>query len=329
MSIYHEFKTHGIEVLDNKYFKWYCQLVDRRIECPSPDDYVERHHWIPKSLHSNNDLVVLSAREHFISHLLLVRFLTGIHRSKMLCALGSMMKHKNVVSAKTYELTKIAFGKHQSSLANTGIAGYKGEYITPWGSFLSSKTAVDACPVGMCNNTITRYCVDRIDVALTRQMIGQSIYLRSLDFDPFGMTPRDIGFSFIEHDKEIKRIKNGPGDGTCRGIKRWRKEEDVVCDYECPGDGWINIGIRGVDHHNSGGLYCHKDYGCFGSGNTLAEASGINRGVIHKHKKNGYRTIITKRAICQSPYLKSLSFDPEGMTWSDLGLSYKEKEDTR
>ena len=60
--------------LDNKYYKWYKELTskqDRSLEC-----YTEKHHIIPKSmggLDTKENLVVLTAREHYIAHLLLTK----------------------------------------------------------------------------------------------------------------------------------------------------------------------------------------------------------------------------------------------------------------
>ena len=55
----------------------YCALISKRLQTPLPDDeYGEVHHIIPKSEGGTNDkdnLVRLSAREHYIAHLLLAR----------------------------------------------------------------------------------------------------------------------------------------------------------------------------------------------------------------------------------------------------------------
>lgn len=57
------------------YKKVYNQIIQNRLENPLTDDeYVERHHIVPKSLGGTNEpnnLVKLTAREHFICHALL------------------------------------------------------------------------------------------------------------------------------------------------------------------------------------------------------------------------------------------------------------------
>jgi hypothetical protein len=58
--------------------------------------YTEKHHVIPKCFGGNegNNLVQLTAREHFICHLLLVKMTSGLARSKMSYAL-LMFTRKN------------------------------------------------------------------------------------------------------------------------------------------------------------------------------------------------------------------------------------------
>jgi len=58
---------------NNKYFKWYlniCNNAKNKILCPNI--YTEIHHIYPKSIYGQNkDLVKLTAKEHYIVHLLL------------------------------------------------------------------------------------------------------------------------------------------------------------------------------------------------------------------------------------------------------------------
>lgn len=58
------------------YKKIYHTLINNRLSNPVTDDYTEFHHILPKSLGGSDDqnnLVNLSAREHFICHLLLTK----------------------------------------------------------------------------------------------------------------------------------------------------------------------------------------------------------------------------------------------------------------
>lgn len=58
----------------------------------------EKHHIVPKSIggtDAKSNIAILTPREHAIAHLLLVRFLTGRDKAKMIYALNSMLKLRN------------------------------------------------------------------------------------------------------------------------------------------------------------------------------------------------------------------------------------------
>lgn len=80
----------------NKYHRWYYNIINRRIG-NSPSGYVEKHHILPKSLGGSNaqsNLVSLTAREHYICHLLLVRMTFGVFRFKMIRAVDAFKMAK-------------------------------------------------------------------------------------------------------------------------------------------------------------------------------------------------------------------------------------------
>lgn len=107
----------------NKYTKWYNQITDRarnRII----DDYTESHHIIPESLgglDTPENLVDLTAREHFICHWLLVKMTTGEDHWKMVNALRMMRaeksgqkRYKTKITARVYESLKKEYSILQS-----------------------------------------------------------------------------------------------------------------------------------------------------------------------------------------------------------------------
>ena len=81
--------------------------------------YTELHHIIPKCLggnDTNENTVFLTAREHFVCHMLLVKMLTGDAKHKMAFALNRMLtsniKHNRYIpSSKLYEFSR----KHRSA----------------------------------------------------------------------------------------------------------------------------------------------------------------------------------------------------------------------
>ena len=106
--------------LQNKYSCWYYNIIDRaKSRDLSKDVYTEKHHIIPRSLGGNNkeeNLVVLTAREHFICHLLLPKMCLGVHQSKMYGALWcmSMLTERQgnyKIKSHTYSAIKEAYSK--------------------------------------------------------------------------------------------------------------------------------------------------------------------------------------------------------------------------
>lgn len=107
----------------NKYQTWYQQIIDRA-RGRTLTGYVERHHVVPHSLggsdHADN-LVRLTAREHFVCHWLLTKIYTGESRYKMLDALRMMRaekkgqkRYKTKITARVYERIKKEYAQLQS-----------------------------------------------------------------------------------------------------------------------------------------------------------------------------------------------------------------------
>ena len=101
--------------LNNKYTKTYYNIVNRASQ-RTLDGYTETHHIIPKSLggeDTQENLVVLTAREHFLCHWLLTRMVENKRDQwSMINALGFMMWAENdnqqryKVNARLYEQLK-------------------------------------------------------------------------------------------------------------------------------------------------------------------------------------------------------------------------------
>jgi len=112
--------------LSNKYARWYHALVDKR-RSEMFSGYGEWHHVIPKSLGGPNtkaNLVRLTAREHFVAHMLLTRMTEGANRRKMLYAL------KRTVSSKTHVPNSRVFKRVREAYAVAVSATLTGRTLT-------------------------------------------------------------------------------------------------------------------------------------------------------------------------------------------------------
>jgi len=102
----------------NKYTLWYNEIT-KRAQTRVIDGYTEKHHIQPRSLGGSNDkdnLVDLTAREHFICHWLLTKIYTGEAKSKMIYALNGMkrsntfaQRYETKITARVYENLKKEF----------------------------------------------------------------------------------------------------------------------------------------------------------------------------------------------------------------------------
>ena len=115
--------------LKNKYTSYYYSIVYKaQARETSLSQYTEKHHIIPKSLggtHSKDNLVKLTAREHFVCHLLLLKMLQGNSKYKMAFALNRMLtsgsKHSRYIpSSRLYELSR-KYRSEAISLVHKGV----------------------------------------------------------------------------------------------------------------------------------------------------------------------------------------------------------------
>ena len=112
MSIY----QHEGLFVSNKYLTWYYSIIcnaqtqDRK---RSDGNYYEQHHILPESLFPQHrkatwNFVLLTAREHFLCHWLLVKFTTNVNRHRMYKALHKMTRTrgKRLLSSAQYEVSR-------------------------------------------------------------------------------------------------------------------------------------------------------------------------------------------------------------------------------
>lgn len=99
--------------LDNKYTRWYCSLVANAIQRDICEGYIERHHVLPKSFKlggekDKKNLVLLTAREHFVCHWLLTKmFDSESELSKKMQQALRAMRLESKLKKQTRYTTKI------------------------------------------------------------------------------------------------------------------------------------------------------------------------------------------------------------------------------
>lgn len=119
------------------YNKLYNKIIEKR-KIETPTGYTEEHHIIPRSLGGTDDtsnLVKLTAKEHFICHLLLTKmYVKGSDEyykmgHAFLMMLVSSKNQKRYVTSRKYEHLKVSFSDRMSVL-QTGKNN--SQYGTMW-----------------------------------------------------------------------------------------------------------------------------------------------------------------------------------------------------
>lgn len=109
----------------NKYKKWYADIIENA-KHRVLDGYKESHHILPRSLggsDNNDNIVDLTAREHFICHWLLTKIYTGEARGKMINAMYMMRaesshqkRYESKITSRIYENLREEYSQYISNL---------------------------------------------------------------------------------------------------------------------------------------------------------------------------------------------------------------------
>jgi hypothetical protein len=97
---------------DTKYTQWYLAIIEKAKQSPATG-YTEKHHIVPRSLGGSNgqtNIIRLTARQHFVCHLLLIKMTSERDQRKMICAAHHMSvchrREQYKITSLTYERLK-------------------------------------------------------------------------------------------------------------------------------------------------------------------------------------------------------------------------------
>lgn len=100
-----------VNFIDNKYSRWYYAIV-ANAQCRIASGYTEKHHIIPKSMGGTDlsqNLVILTAREHFICHWLLTKMVDSKKHQYQMWNAFSCMLYREVPGKSRYKVTGRVF----------------------------------------------------------------------------------------------------------------------------------------------------------------------------------------------------------------------------
>ena len=199
-------------------------MIIERAKSRTISGYTEKHHIIPKSLGGSNskgNLVALTAREHFVCHLLLTKMTEGDARNKMLSAVfyltgrGKAKERDNVIkNSRLYENLRkehalcvskqkkgckqpprTAETRKRLTESKTGKLNpnYKCDWVTPWGTFSSSRLAAKSCPDYITDVSILNFCQKKNTTPISYLSVCRS--KGWLSQEHIGKTPAELGFA--------------------------------------------------------------------------------------------------------------------------------------
>ena len=121
--------------LSNKYTKWYYDIINNALS-REIDTYTEKHHIIPRCLGGKNNkenLVRLTAREHFICHRLLVKMADNKKHQYQLWNAFSCMLYRENGNQERYTISSREFDNIKKIGASIKSARFSGENNPQYG----------------------------------------------------------------------------------------------------------------------------------------------------------------------------------------------------
>lgn len=154
--------------------------------------YKEKHHIKPRSLgglDENDNLVELTAREHFLAHYLLFKMYSGYRRCKMAKAYMFMCNNSNKTNGRSYENARLHYVRGIKGNFNTNHIGF---WVTPQGKFITVREAAKRTTYTKAQllKRCSKFCdkiICKTTVTLTEDLTEKDI----------GKTWRELGF-YIE-----------------------------------------------------------------------------------------------------------------------------------
>lgn len=200
------------------YLKHYCNLIRKAENRIALEGYIEKHHIFPVSIYGdNNKIVILTAREHYIAHVLLEKICIkryGLnHRitKKMICAHINMKGKNRYYNSKLYEYSR---KRRSENMKGTGNSFYGKTH---------SEETIDKMKQKRALQKIIHTEESNIKRSLATKGIPKSNETKikmSKNHGKYwkGKKPWNCGTFWWNDGKSNKMSKECPGDGWVRGI---------------------------------------------------------------------------------------------------------------
>lgn len=212
--------------LENKYTKWYINIILKALLrgnnlkiIKNKFDYIETHHILPKSFNLGGDtdllnLTYLTAREHFIVHMLLPKMLKDSSlKQKMAWAIVSMMGqdkkgNRNIINSSTYETAKKIFNQNNKDRPASAKALKTYKVKNPEGKIIEI-------------NNLPKFCKENDLLCYMMRHVAN------------GNTPKHRGYTSINYEEKTRKFRDETGkiyEMTLEELKEFCKQKNLIFD---------------------------------------------------------------------------------------------------
>jgi len=218
-----------------KYWKHYCALMRKAERRGDISGYAERHHVFPKSIFGDNDrLVVLTAKEHYIAHVLLEKMMRKRYGDKhpytykMLNAIMRMSNDKSerrYVSSRLYETMRVRWAKAKSDSQKGNVAAWTQD--EEWRKRVGEKISkrIKGKPSKLKGRKLPPRSPEQcaaISKAMTGKKHKQEVIQRMREY------------------AIMNKVENNFGDvAWSKGSKWWNNGKENIRSVESPGEGYV------------------------------------------------------------------------------------------
>lgn len=203
------------------YKKIYNNLIERA-KFRELTTYKEKHHILPKCMGGNNtkeNLVYLTAREHYIAHLLLVKIHPNVDGLKI--AVWAMINLSNKQHQRTYNVSSRIYETYRIYASNITKKWFNDSSNIE--KIINRNEKISKAHTGMIFTDIHRYNISKnhIDVS------GKN--------NPYyGMGYTQIG-NMNPHSKKVIHIKSGKTFSTLKEAAEYFKIDYTIISKHCNG----------------------------------------------------------------------------------------------
>lgn len=203
-------------MLENKYTNYYNNIINKA-KNRLLDGYYETHHIVPKSLGGSNlqeNLVNLTAREHFVCHLLLTKMYEGNDKKKMIHAAWAMATLENnsqqryKITSKIYESLRIKY----ATLKSESLKGKPGRKHSE-----ETKKKLSLARLGKSNGPMSEESKRKLSKSMKGKNVGKK---------------RTEEQSLLQSQRQTGRTRKSPSDETKQKIRTALLNRNTVVSEE-------------------------------------------------------------------------------------------------